>query len=120
MLLVLQFASISSFCVLPVTLYIRGLCFLEVPSVERIEHIPDRSLHTCVDPETRPCEHTKSLGTAVTRENDLSTGIHYGPTCLDARPLHGLNVLRVLEHCIVLGALDFGFTELVNRVFVGR
>jgi len=34
--------------------------------------------------------------------------------------LTGLVLVVTIAAGIVLGALDFGFTELVNRVFVGR
>ena len=34
--------------------------------------------------------------------------------------LTGLVLIVTIAAGIVLGALDFGFTELVNRVFVGR
>jgi len=34
--------------------------------------------------------------------------------------LTGLVLIVVICASVVLGALDFGFSELVNRVFVGR
>ena len=38
----------------------------------------------------------------------------------EAAYLTGLVLVITIITGIVLGALDFGFTELVNRVFVGR